>query len=127
MQLVSIIDMRKVVHMARKKFSTLTEPMFYLLMSLVSGKKCGIDISAYILKKSGGRVPMGPGTLYALLADFENEKVISYVGMEGKRKIYAITDYGRELYREELERLKQCVFDAESEDEIVHDDTDRAN
>ena len=27
--------------MARKKFSTLTEPMFYLLMSLRGGKKCG--------------------------------------------------------------------------------------
>ena len=29
--------------MARKKFSTLTEPMSYLLMSLRGGKKCGID------------------------------------------------------------------------------------
>ena len=105
--------------MARKKFSTLTEPMFYLLMSLVNGNKCGIDISAYIQKKSGGRVQMGPGTLYALLSDFESEKVISYVGIEGKRKIYAITGYGRDLYSEELERLKQCVFDAESEDENV--------
>ena len=37
--------------MARKKFSTLTEPMFYLLMSLHSGKKCGIDISEYISQR----------------------------------------------------------------------------
>ena len=102
--------------LARKKFSTLTEPMFYLLMSLTNGKKCGIDISEYILKKSGGRVQMGPGTLYALLSDFESEKVIRYVGLEGKRKIYAITDYGRELYNDELNRLRQCVLDAESEE-----------
>ena len=57
--------------MARKKFSTLTEPMFYLLMSLSKGDKCGIDISEYILRKSSGRVQLGPGTLYALLSEFE--------------------------------------------------------
>ena len=103
--------------MARKKFSTLTEQMFYLLMALIGGCKCGTDVSEYIRKKSGGRVLLGPGTLYALLSDFEAENVIAYVGMEGKKKIYAITDYGRRLYDEELKRMKQCVFDAEMEDE----------
>ena len=59
--------------MARKKFSTLTEPMFYLLMSLRGGKKCGIDISEYISRRSSERVKLGPGTLYALLSEFEQE------------------------------------------------------
>ena len=103
--------------MARKKFSTLTEPMFYLLMALERGNKCGIEINAFINNKSGGRVDLGPGTLYTLLSDFEAENVISYVGLEGKRKIYAITDYGKELYISEYNRLKQCIFDAEREDE----------
>lgn len=102
--------------MARKKFSTLTEPMFYLLMALETGDMCGIEINNYITKKSGGRVDLGPGTLYTLLSDFEAENVIKYVGMEGKRKIYSITDYGRVLYIDEYKRLKQCIFDAESED-----------
>lgn len=56
--------------MARKKFSTLTEPMSYLLMSLRGGKKCGIDISDYIAHRSEERVKLGPGTLYALLSEF---------------------------------------------------------
>ena len=103
--------------MARKKFSTLTEPMFYLLMALERGNKCGIEINAFINNKSGGRVDLGPGTLYTLLSDFEAENVISYVGLEGKRKIYSITDYGKELYISEYKRLKQCIFDAEREDE----------
>ena len=102
--------------LARKKFSTLTEPMFYLLMALINGEKCGIDISSYIADKSKGRVQLGPGTLYALLSDFEAEKLISYVGIDGKRKIYAITDSGKELYYEELKRLKLCIMDAERED-----------
>lgn len=103
--------------MARKKFSTLTEPMFYLLMALERSNMCGIEINNYITKKSGGRVDLGPGTLYTLLSDFETENVIKYVGMEGKRKIYSITDYGKALYIDEYKRLKQCIFDAESEDE----------
>ena len=102
--------------MARKKFSTLTEPMFYLLMSLVAGDKCGIDINEFICERSGRRVVLGPGTLYALLSDFEKENIIKYVGIEGKRKIYSITDTGRALYNDELIRLKRCIEDAE-----VHD------
>lgn len=103
--------------MARKKFSTLTEPMFYLLMSLGGGDKCGIDISDYILKKSRGRVQLGPGTLYTLLAEFEKEGIIKYVGIDGKRKIYSITELGWKIYNDELLRLRQCIADAEEGDE----------
>lgn len=102
--------------MARKKFSTLSESMFYLLMALCAGDKCGIEINDYIIQKSGGRLDLGPGTLYALLSDFEAENVIKYVGMDGKRKIYSITDYGRALYIDEYKRLKMCIHDAEKED-----------
>lgn len=100
--------------MARKKFSTLTEPMFYLLMALEAGDMCGIEINDYICKKSQGRVDLGPGTLYTLLSEFEAENVIKYVGLDGKRKIYSITDMGRSMYIEEYRRLKQCISDAES-------------
>ena len=99
--------------MARRKFQTLTEPMFYILMSLQSDDRCGIDISAYIAQKSAGRVAIGPGTLYALLGDFEQEGVIHCIGVEGKRKIYRISELGRSLYAEELNRLKRCISDAE--------------
>lgn len=98
--------------MARKKFSTLTEPMFYLLMSLRSGKKCGIDISDYIARRSSQRVKLGPGTLYALLSEFEQEGLIKYVGVEGKRKLYELTPIGEKAYGDELIRLRQCLDDA---------------
>lgn len=99
--------------MARKKFSTLTEPMFYLLMSLRGGSKCGIDISEYISHRSGGRVKLGPGTLYALLPEFEQEGYIKYVGIEGKRKLYELTPAGEKAYNDELALLKRCIDDAE--------------
>ena len=103
--------------MARKKFSTLTEPMFYLLMSLIGGDKCGIDISEHIAERSGGRVQLGPGTLYALLSEFEQDGIIKYVGIEGKRKIYRITELGGKMYSDELLRLRRCIADAEGGDE----------
>jgi DNA-binding PadR family transcriptional regulator len=98
--------------MARKKFSTLTEPMFYLLMSLRGGKKCGIDISEYISRRSSERVKLGPGTLYALLSEFEQERLIKYVGVDGKRKLYELTPTGEKAYNDELMRLRQCLADA---------------
>ena len=103
--------------MARKKFSTLTEPMFYLLMSLIGGDKCGIDISEHIAVRSGGRVQLGPGTLYALLSEFEQDGIIKYVGIEGKRKIYSITELGVKMYSDELLRLRRCISDAEGGNE----------
>ena len=103
--------------MARRKFQTLTEPMFYILMSLQSDDRCGIEISAYISQKSAGRVAIGPGTLYALLGDFEQEGVIHCIGVEGKRKIYRISELGRGLYAEELNRLKKGISDAEGGDD----------
>ena len=98
--------------MARKKFSTLTEPMSYLLMSLRGGKTCGIDISDYIAHRSEERVKLGPGTLYALLSEFEQEGLIKYVGVEGKRKLYELTAAGEKAYNDELARLRRCLDDA---------------
>ena len=98
--------------MERKKFSTLTEPMSYLLMSLRGGKKCGIDISDYIAHRSEERVKLGPGTLYALLSEFEQEGLIKYVGFEGKRKLYELTAAGEKAYNDELARLRRCLDDA---------------
>lgn len=99
--------------MARKKFSTLTEPMFYLLMALKDGDKCGIEISTFIARRSADRVKLGPGTLYALLGDFERESIIRQSGADGKRKTYSITQAGNDLYDDEILRLKSCINDAE--------------
>ena len=52
--------------MAREKFQTLTEQMFYVLLSL-RDECCGADIMARIANITHGRVTVGPGTLYNLL------------------------------------------------------------
>ena len=55
--------------MAREQFQTLTEPMYYILLSLME-ECCGVDIMEKVKTISRGRVLVGPGTLYAMLAKF---------------------------------------------------------
>lgn len=99
--------------MPRKSMDTLTESMFYVLMALMTGPMCGIDIADFIEKRTKSRLQMGPATLYTILGKFEKEKYIRETAVEGRKRTYEITGKGFEAYREELKRLKQCVLDAE--------------
>ena len=99
--------------MPRKSMDILTESMFYVLMALMNGPMCGIDIADFIEKRTKGRLQMGPATLYTILGKFEKEKYIRETAVEGRKRTYEITGKGFEAYREELKRLKQCVLDAE--------------
>ena len=55
------------------------------------------------------------GTLYTLLAKFQEEKLIEETQVDGRKRTYRITDKGRSAFREELERLRACVLDGEEE------------
>ena len=71
--------------MAREQFQSLTEQMYYILLALLE-PRCGVDISQKAMEISRGRMQIGPGTLYTLLAKFEKEDMIKEAGVEGRRK-----------------------------------------
>ncbi|MFB0917901.1 MAG: helix-turn-helix transcriptional regulator [Clostridiaceae bacterium] len=96
--------------MARDPLQTLSEPMFYLLLSLRE-EKSGAEIFQYISDLTDNRIKMGPGTLYALLARFVDDELIYISSTNGKRKNYKLTDEGRLQLEQEFERLKQLVDD----------------
>ena len=96
--------------MAREQFQTLTEPMYYILLALTD-ECCGVDIMEKVKHSSRGRVLVGHGTLYAMLAKFEENGVIRLTASEGRRKSYIITDKGSEMLQEEFNRLKTMVED----------------
>ena len=85
----------------------LTEPMYYVLMSFLRQDMCGTEITEFVERRTRGRVSLGPGTLYTLLARF--------LQVDGRKRTYRITDKGREAFQEELERLRACVLDGEEE------------
>ena len=93
----------------------LTEPMYYVLMSFLRREMCGIEISEFVERKTDGRVRLGPGTLYTLLAKFQDERWIEETQVDGRKRTYRITPKGRAVYQEEVDRLRSCLMDAEEE------------
>ena len=98
--------------MAREKFSTLTEQMFYILLCLRE-ECCGMDVMARVNELTGGRVAVGPGTLYNLLEQFLAAGYIVETRAEGRRRSYQLTAEGKTLLQNEVERLQAQVRDYE--------------
>ena len=103
--------------MPKKAMEILTESMFYTLMALSRNAMCGIDIAAYVEGKTRGRVLLGPATLYTILGKFEKEGLIEETAVSGRKRTYAITRKGLDAYHEELDRLRACILDAETQDD----------
>lgn len=97
--------------MNKKKIKSLTQPMFYILLSL-NTKRHGYEIMQYIDWLTEGRVKVGPGTLYSLLSRFEDDGYIEMVSDDDNKKTYIIKDLGQAALDREIERLKLLLNDA---------------
>ena len=80
--------------MAGKERGPLTEPMFYVLMSFLRRDMCGTEITEFVERRTRGRVRLGPGTLYTLLAKFQDEGFIQETEVDGRKRTYRLTDAG---------------------------------
>lgn len=98
--------------MAREKYQTLTEQMFYVLICL-NQESCGVDIMKKVQDLTQGRVVIGPGTLYSLLDNFVKEKMILETKIENRKKSYMITELGKEMLQKEYFRLEKLKNDYE--------------
>jgi DNA-binding PadR family transcriptional regulator len=93
------------------KFSPLTEATFYILLSLTEPLH-GYGILKKVEEMSGGRLKLAAGTLYGALSTLERNKLIVLMGEDEKnkrRKLYQMTESGRDLIRFEIERLGEMV------------------
>lgn len=88
----------------------MTEAMYYILLALLEPGH-GYGMMQRIRSLSGGRLEMGPGTLYGVLSRMCREGLISFTGEEGRRKNYAITPAGRAALEAEYARLRRLVAD----------------
>ena len=90
--------------MPRVKFQTLTEQMFYILLCL--RQECyGMDVLDRVPAMTSGRVSVGSGTLYNLLEQFLEAGMIRETKVEGRRRSYILTDFGRETLDKEYRRI----------------------
>lgn len=99
--------------MAREKFQTLTEQMFYILLCLRQ-ECCGTDIMAQVQTLTHGRVSVGPGTLYNLLEHFLKAGMIAGTRVEGRKRSYLITAAGKNALEAEYRRLQTLAADYEA-------------
>ncbi len=88
----------------------MTEATYYILLSLMKPGH-GYGMMQRIRELSGGRIEMGPGTMYGVLTRMNKEGLIELTSEDGRRKNYAITEEGKKVLREEYKRLKKLVKD----------------
>ncbi len=97
----------------------LTEPTFYILLSLAPGKKHGYAIMKDVRELSGERVHLSTSTLYTAIGRLLDQELIERLSDEKQdagpglpRKFYALTDLGRRVLEAETIRLEGMVREA---------------
>ena len=103
--------------MPRKAMESLTESMLYVLMAFREGPLCGSDVTGLVERHTGGRVKLGPATLYTILNRFLEEGYLKELEAEGRKRVYVLEDKGRQAYERELGRLRTCLADARRAEE----------
>lgn len=88
----------------------MTEAMYYVLLALRMPAH-GYGLLGRIREISGGRLEMGPGTLYGILTRLKKEGLIELAAEDERRKTYALTESGHRALLEEYARLSRLVRD----------------
>lgn len=90
----------------RKVYVPMTETAFYILLCLKTPNH-GYGIVQTVERLTEGVIKLAPGTMYGSLSKMEKDGLIRFVREEEKRKIYEITDLGREVLQTEITRIER--------------------
>ena len=100
-------------------FLPLTEPTFYILLSLTPGKKHGYAISKDVKALSSERVNLSTSTLYTAIGRLLDQELIERLFDDNEnsgpglpRKSYALTELGKRVLEAETNRLQGMVNEA---------------
>ena len=94
----------------------LTPVVLNVLLALADGERHGYGIMLEVKERTGGRVRLGPGTLYGAIKRLKEGGVIEESGGrsgteedEERRRYYRLTGFGGEVLAAEVERLDGLV------------------
>jgi len=99
----------------------LTEAIFYILLA-VRKPNHGYGIIQEVTEITGGRVILGPGTLYGAINSLLSKKWIKLYSEDKtsrKKKEYLITDDGKEVFYKEVKRLEELIHNSKLMEESV--------
>ena len=102
--------------MPKQKLNPLPSAAFQILLSLSGQDLHGYGIMRQVEEQTGGRMRLGPGTLYSSIQALLEGKLIAEVELrpderlgKERRRYYRLTLAGRKLARSEAERLADLL------------------
>lgn len=98
--------------MPKRKLDPLPSAAFQILLSLADEDLHGYGIMRQVEQQTGGRMRLGPGTLYSSIQALLEDGLIEELnrgerplGSQERRRYYRLTAAGRKVARSEAERL----------------------
>ena len=105
----------------QEKMLPLTAAVYHILLALAAGDKHGYAIMRQVAHDTGGRLKMGPGTLYGTIKRMIAARLVEESGErpdpsldDERRRYYRLTDLGRRVAVAESQRLVEMVRVARS-------------
>jgi DNA-binding PadR family transcriptional regulator len=102
--------------MPKRKLDPLPAAAFQIMLALSDGELHGYAIMREVEEQSGGRLRLGPGTLYGSIQALLEGKLIEEVDRPGdteerreRRRYYRLTVAGRKRTRSEAEKMADVL------------------
>lgn len=93
----------------------LTPLSLAILLALAEGDLHGYAIIKEVERQTAGQLTVGTGSLYAALQRMRDEALIAEspdeppAGADARRRYYRLTPYGREVARQETQRMARVL------------------
>jgi DNA-binding PadR family transcriptional regulator len=102
--------------MPKRKLDPLPAAAFQIMLALSDGDLHGYAIMREVEEQTGGRLRLGPGTLYGSIQALLEGKLIEEVDRPGdteehreRRRYYRLTVAGRRVTRSEAEKMADIL------------------
>ena len=106
--------MSELTEKLRRVYVPMTETGFYILFCLQK-ERHGYSITQKVKQLTEGQLSISPGTMYGTLAKMEKDGLIAFVREEEKRKLYSITELGKQILELEIQRIERLYRNSKEE------------
>ena len=100
-----------------KKSEPMSESYYYILLCLAKGANLGYGIMQMTQQLSQGDVTIGSGTMYGATSNMMKKgwivEIVSNEPGQERRRLYQLTESGREALRAEVARLQRMLENAQ--------------
>ncbi len=90
----------------KRIYIPMTETGFYILFCMQE-EMHGYNVGKKVKEMTNGEVTISPGTMYGSLSKMEKDGLIIFVREEEKRKLYIISELGKQILHIEMKRIER--------------------